>query len=114
MHNQRGIISPGKNVVRNGRVNLLVLFPVTEYEIKRGMLKSKEASNTSLCFIRHISNLEENAKQKRAHKYLDMSDAEAGTIDREAQHLLHLLQNEKIPQILRDERNIEYFQVTNV
>jgi len=44
---------------------------VTEMEIQQGLLSSKDASQHCLCFMRHVTNLEDHVTSRRAQKYLD-------------------------------------------
>lgn len=82
---------------------------VTEYEIEKGMLEVEDACQNCLCFVRDITNLEINCTHPEARKYLDIVDG-SDIVDVEAQNLLAVLQNEKISKVLKDERNLEYFQ----
>jgi len=40
-------------------------------EIQQGLLSSEDASKHCLCFMRHVTNLEEHVTSRRAQKYLD-------------------------------------------
>ena len=86
---------------------------MTEYEIQKGMLESQNATKSCLCFTRHIHKLEESATCKNnhiAHKYIDVASGTTA-LDKDAQNLLNVLKNGKIPEVLPDERNSEFFEV---
>lgn len=96
----------------------LFSFPlVTEYEIQRGLLCSAEASKDSLCFMREITNLEKNLRQRRAQKYIDVitSSTPSSTggnevvVDTEAQQLLELLRKDKILKTM-DRQNVVFLR----
>ena len=84
---------------------------VTEYEIQKGMLNATatDASLNCLCFIRSIVNLKEHLSEPKARQYLDLTDGDE--LDDEAQSMLAVLQSEKVPKVLTDERCIEGFEV---
>lgn len=84
---------------------------VTEYEIERGLLEAEKPNEEVLCFVRQISNLEKNLHQTRARKFID-SVNDGSEVDAEAQRLLQVLKDEKIPAALSDERNSEFFSVS--
>jgi len=44
---------------------------VTEMEIQQGLLSSADASKHCLCFMRHVTNLEDHVANRRAQKYID-------------------------------------------
>ena len=87
-----------------------MIFLVTEYEIEKGMLESKDPLNSSLCFTRRITNLEENVRQKRAQKFIDLQPGST-VIDRDAQQMLHNLQRDKIRPLLKKTENIKHFNI---
>lgn len=85
-------------------------FSVTEYEIEKGLLEAEKPDEEVLCFVRHIVDLESHVHQTRTRKYIDLT--KDSKIDKESQHLLEVLKHEKIPMVLADERNSEYFPVS--
>lgn len=87
------------------------VFSVTEYEIERGLLEAEKPDEEVLCFVREITDLEKNLHHKRALKFLD-SVKNGSEIDAEAQELLRVLKDVKIPAALTDGRNTEFFPVT--
>lgn len=84
---------------------------VTEYEIEKGMLRSSNPNQSSLCFTRHITNLEENLHHRHAPKFIDLVPGTT-CIDKDAQQMLSLLLKDKILSVLSDHRNIQHFNVT--
>lgn len=84
---------------------------MTEYEIKKGMLESSHPQNSSLCFTRNISNLEDNLTNKRANKFIDIM-AEPDIVDKDAQQMLLNLKHGKIKHLLDKTPNMEHFEVT--
>lgn len=102
------------NVDQAGMLPLCIICPcvlVTEYEIERGLLEAEKPNEEVLCFVRQISNLEKNLHQTRARKFID-SINDGSEVDVEAQGLLQVLRDEKIPTALSDERNSEFFSVS--
>ncbi|ELT97480.1 hypothetical protein CAPTEDRAFT_103802, partial [Capitella teleta] len=86
---------------------------VTEYEIQKGMLEVPCPPKTCLCFTRHVRKLEDKATtlaNPTAQKYIDIV-AGGSALDRDAQNLLNVLKDGKIPNVLPDERNSEFFEV---
>lgn len=84
---------------------------VTEYEIEKGLLEAEKPDEEVLCFVRYIVDLESHLHRKRTHKYIDTTK-DGSKIDKESQHLLEVLKFDKIPAVLTDERNSEFFSVT--
>ena len=77
------------------------------------MLEAPNATKTCLCFTRRILKLEETATCKTnhiAHKYIDVTPSKC-SLDKDSQNLLNVLKNGKIPEVLPDERNSEFFEV---
>jgi len=52
--------------------NYAVCCVVTEREVECGMLQSDDATKTSFCITRCITNLMENISDSRAHKFIDI------------------------------------------
>lgn len=124
--NRRGnIVNNYRRAMRDAcqhRVLSYVHSAVTEYEITRGMLAADcgDCNSTSLCFMRHIHNLERNLSHTRTRQYLDLLPADPGpdgggarsppTVDQEAQSLLAALRD-KVCRVLTDGRCVEYLEL---
>lgn len=80
---------------------------VTEEEIEYGILGSSDPSAQSLCYIRHLSDIEVNLADKNSRNYIDISEGEQDT---EAQELLDRLKRDRILQRL-GEHNVTHYEV---
>ena len=73
-------------------------------------MTSNTAERDCLCFFRDITNLKKNFHLPRAIKFIDTLDS-GSRLDEEAQRLLKVLKDEKIPSVLTDKINSAYFQI---
>ena len=80
---------------------------VTEHEVHCGMLQCDDATKTSFCIRRCITNLQEHIHQSCAHKFIDVvtgagGDTQQSTvdIDVDAQRMLTNLRQAKIASVL--------------
>jgi len=89
---------------------------VTEREIQRGMLESRDPAGTSFCISRHITNLMDNIRHSRAaaHKFIDIltssSTDDDVIVDVTAQQMLASLQRDKIATVL-NANSIAHFEI---
>ena len=51
---------------------LLLLFTVTEYEIREGMPMDENCEQTCLTVVRHVDDLEEHVANPRAMRFIDV------------------------------------------
>ena len=85
---------------------IFLFSSVTEREITRGILKAKNVQDHCLAYIREIENI--NITLLRfASKFVDFA---ARTVDGEAQKLLKVLRDEKLPAKM-PETNLAKFKV---
>ncbi len=80
-----------------------LFYIVTEDEINHGILSlsSVSAENSSLCYARTLSNLEENLNDDSAERYVDvLQNVSPLSVDVEAQKLLRVLKHQKLPRAL--------------
>lgn len=84
-----------------------VSFSVTEEEIEHGILGSSNPHSQSLCYIRHISDIEVNIGEKNSRNYTDILE---GKQDTEAQNFLSKLKHDRVPQKLGED-NVTHFEV---
>ena len=80
---------------------------VTEEEVKNGILESKNPGTQSLCYIRHLSDIELNLQDQQSKLYTDLT---CGKQDGEAKELLDRLKQERIIRSLQN-TNITRFDV---
>ena len=80
---------------------------VTEDEIISGILQSSNPSTQSLCYIRHLSDIDLSLQDKHTNLYTDVIE---GRHDNEAQDLLDRLKRERILQRL-DTSNVTHFDI---
>lgn len=80
---------------------------VTEEEIEHGILGSPNPGDQSLCYIRHISDIEVKLSDKNSRHFTDISQ---GKHDMEAQDLLSKLKRDRVLQRL-GENNITRFEI---
>lgn len=80
---------------------------MTEEEIEYGILGSSDPSAQSLCYIRHLSDIEVNLADKNSRNYIDISEGEQDT---EAQELLDRLKRDRILQRL-GEHNVTHYEI---
>ena len=72
---------------------------VTEREVQVGMLQSADATNTSFCITRCITNLLQNVAHSRARQFIDTTPGGAD-VDVTAQQMLTTLRQDKITSVL--------------
>ena len=87
--------------------SLFFVLTVTEEEVEQGILGSANPGGQSLCYIRHISDIEVNLSDRNSRLYVDISE---GKRDTEAQDLLDRLKRERILQRL-GENNITLYEI---
>ena len=80
---------------------------MTEKEIEHGILGSSSPDDQTLCYIRHISDIQVNLTDQNSRKYTDVSEGEH---DLEAQDLLIKLKRDRLLQRL-GENNITRFEI---
>lgn len=80
---------------------------MTEEEIEYGILGSSNPGAQSLCYIRHISDIEVNLTDKNSRNYTDILE---GKHDLEAQDFLSKLKRDRVLQKL-GESNVTHFEV---
>lgn len=89
-------------------IYFLFKYKVTEQEVVRGILNSKDNTEHTLAFIREIRNI--NVKLfAHSAKFIDINFA-ARKIDEEAQKMLSLLRDIKVPQRL-DAASIVHYSI---
>ena len=86
---------------------------VTEKEIFEGIFKEKDPNLTSLCFVRHIENLENCLNHSKASRFIDVKKDQNGNVelDVEAKSLIENLVENKIPSKLNSTTNIFKYKV---
>lgn len=84
-----------------------LFFSVTEEEIEYGILGSSNPDAQSLCYIRHISDIEVNLTDGSSRNYTDVLE---GKRDIEAQDFLSKLKRDRVLQKL-EENNVTHFEV---
>ena len=80
---------------------------MTEEEIEHGILGSSRPDDQSLCYIRHISDIQVHLTDQNSRNYTDISQ---GKHDLEAQDFLSKLKRDRVLQRL-GENNITHFDV---
>ena len=88
----------GNNAInrKNALINTFH-FAVTEQEIQNGILNSTDPSAQSLCYIRHIEDIDVNLDDRKAGLYIDVQ--QPGIQDEEAQDLLDKLKRKRVLQV---------------
>ena len=81
-------------------------FPVTEDEIKHGLLTADNPSNTTLCYERDLHGLTDDRKNIKVAKFIDLTENQEP--DSEAQELLSELRTRKVPASLGEDRLVSY------
>ena len=76
------------------------LLTVTEDEIQNGIFNDIAPNSHCLCYIREISNLQDNIPEAITSRYIDSDPEKPTQVDSSAQFLLQQLKEEKIPSVL--------------
>ena len=84
---------------------------VTEYEIAKGMPDMEDCKRHCVCLIRDIRYLENYLHLPPVTKFLDIDPLNPYLIDRESQHLLRILREEKIPKMFSNSENLSRIEL---
>lgn len=83
-------------------------FPVTEDEIRRGIINTPSPSKHCFWFKRVILDLTANIDAKNAGKFIDKTWGEIASVDENAQKLLSTLREKDLPRVLPSENIMTY------
>lgn len=88
----------------------LVFNLVTEKEIMKGILNVNNANERTLCFLREIEDIYDHLDDRKAPKYIDMTQTKdkQWIIDSDAESLLNRLKTKRIPDVLQSDNIYQY------